>query len=85
MTEHPEELDETAVRDDVPGTGGAAVPAATGATATYTTGTLEPGNVVPAIDKPDHEGPTQGEGPIEDVIQANDTEEFREARQNRDQ
>lgn len=85
LTEQPEELDDTAVRNDVPGTGGAYVPAATGATATYTTGTLEPGDIVPAIDKPEGEGPTPGEGPIEDPVQDADSEEFRGAAENRDQ
>lgn len=84
MTERPDEMDET-TEDAVLDTDRADVPAATGSTSTYTTGTLEPGEVVPAIDKPEHEGPTQGEGPIEDVIQAQDSAEFREARQNRDQ
>lgn len=86
MTERPEERDEMIVDEpDQADVHGANVPVATGSTTSYTTGTLEPGDVVPAIDKPEGEGPTPGEGPIEDPIQADDAEEFREARQNRDQ
>ncbi len=84
MSERPEEREKTtSVETATPS--GAGVPAATGSTTTYTTGTLQPGEVGPAVTKPEGEGPTPGEGPIDEVIQAEDTEEFREARQNRDQ
>jgi hypothetical protein len=67
-----------ATREGLPGaigTSGPIVPVATGATSSYTTGTLEPGELGPAVDKPEDEGPTQGEGPITDPIQAKETGE----------
>lgn len=84
MTERPVDHDEISPGEDPTTTPDVEVPAATGSTTTYTTGTLEPGEIVPASSKPEGEGPTQGEGPIDQAIQAEDTEEFREARQNRD-
>jgi hypothetical protein len=76
MTERPAEPqydDESAATEDALTAAEAPpVPAATGSTTSYTTGTLEPGEVGPAVGKPEHEGPTQGEGPITDPIQADD-------------
>lgn len=62
-----------------PATGGPSVPMATGSGAAYTTGTLIPGEVGPAVTKPGHEGSTQGEGPVR-AIQDEDADEFRESR-----
>lgn len=75
--------EETRDAPAVRGTGHDEVPAAQGTTATYTTGTLQPGDVGPAVDKPEHEGPTQGEGPVRPV-QDHDADEFLESRVDRD-
>lgn len=75
MTERPEERDEVPATEEAPSAGGANVPIAQGTTSAYTTGTLEPGEVGPAVDKPEHEGPTQGEGPLTEPIQADETGE----------
>lgn len=75
MTERPAEPhdDESPTTEEtLTAAEGAPVPAATGSTTSYTTGTLEPGEVGPAVGKPEHEEPTQGEGPITDPIQADD-------------
>ena len=84
---HSDERDrvreETRDAPAVRGTGDVDVPAAQGATATYTTGTLQPGDVGPAVDKPEHEGPTQGEGPVRPV-QDHDADEVLESRVDRD-
>lgn len=88
MTERPEAHDATtsdALAAEAPAEPAGRVPAATGSTTTYTTGTLEPGELGPAVTKPEGEAPTPGEGPIDRPIEAEDAEEFKQARQNRDQ
>lgn len=73
MIEHPEdneyvepEATETPEAEDTQ------MPMATGTQTAYTTGTLESGEVGPAVVKPESEGPTRGEGPIEETVQADD-------------